>query len=107
MEFRTSTRLVGGQPTITLDGVVDLVAVPELRDALQMAVLKHPGTTLLIDLDGVVVFDDCGLGMMIGAAATARERGGDVELVCTNPAILDQLARTRVDRLFTVRATVA
>lgn len=107
MEFRTSTRLIGGQPTIALDGVVDLAAVPTLRDALHKAMLDHPGTTMLVDLDGVVAFDDSGLGIIIGAAATARDRGGDIELVCTSPTIRQYLARTRLDQLLTVRVTAS
>jgi anti-anti-sigma factor len=107
MEFRTSTYTVGGRPVVAVEGVVDLVAVPLVRDLFQRLLREHPGATLVIDLDGVTAFDDCGLGVLVGAAATARERGGDVELVCTSGPVRERLALTRLDQLFTVRETAA
>ena len=107
MEFHVSTHTIGGRPVIVVEGVVDLVAVPELRDVFQRQLRDHVGATLIVDLDGVVAFDDCGLGVLVGTAATARERGGDVEIVCTRGALRERLAVTGLDRLFTVRETAA
>ena len=107
MEFRSSTYTVDDRPVVAVEGVVDLVAVPVVRDLFQRLLREHAGDTLVIDLDGVTTFDDCGLGVLVGAAATARERGGDVELVCTAGALRDRLAVTRLDQLFTVRETAA
>ncbi len=107
MEFRTTTYSVGDHPVVALEGVVDLVAVPAVRDVFQRLVREHVGATLLVDLDGVTTFDDCGLGVLVGAAATARELGGDVEIVCTDGPLRRRLAVTRLDQLFTVRETAA
>lgn len=107
MDFRTSAKTIGGHPVIALEGVIDLVAVPVVRDLVQRVVMDHPATTVIVDLDGVTAFDDCGLGVLVGAATSARERGGDVELVCTSGALRDRLSISRIDQLFTVRETAA
>ena len=107
MDPRRSTRSIGGHPTVVLDGVVDLASIGRVHDVLHRAVLDHPGVVVIIDLDGVSALDDAGLVIMLGAAAGARQRGGDIELVCTSAALLDRLALTRVDQLLTIRSTVA
>jgi anti-sigma B factor antagonist len=107
MDLRTTTSLVAGVPTVVLDGAVDLVTVGRLHDALHRAVLDHPGRTVRVDLDGVTALDDGGLGVLVGVAATARERGGELELVCSNPGIRRRLTDTRVDRILEIRSTVA
>lgn len=104
---RIVTSLVAGQPTVSIDGVVDLAGVAHVRDAIQRAVLDHRGRTLRIDLDGVEGLDDSGLGVLVGAGAAARHHGGDVELVCSSPALLERLRVTRLDRIFEVRTSVA
>jgi anti-anti-sigma factor len=106
MDDGTSTRTIAGRPVVTLDGVIDLVAIPVVRDLLHRVILEHPAATVLVDLDGVTGLDDCGFGVLVGAAA-ARERGGDLEVVCTSSRLRDRLSLTRLDRLFTVRETAA
>ena len=39
---------------------------------------SNAGTTVYVDLDGVTVLDDTGLGMLLGATGRARHRGGDL-----------------------------
>ena len=63
--------IVGDTPTIALGGLVDLGSVPLLQDVLTRAVLDHPGETIVVDLDGVVSFDDTALGLLLAAAARA------------------------------------
>ena len=95
--------MVGDTPTIGLGGLVDLGSVPMLHDVLTRAVLDHPGETIVVDLDGVVSFDDIALGLLLAAAARARELGGELEIVCSSGRLLDRLESTRFDRAVTVR----
>ena len=54
-----------------------------------------------------IAIDDAALGLLLGAAARAREAGGDLELVCSNERVRARLASTRVDRCIAVRAAIA
>ena len=95
--------MVGDTLTIGLGGLVDLGTVPLLQDVLTRAVLDHPGETIVVDLDGVVSFDDVALGLLLAAAGRARDLGGELEIVCSSDRLLDRLASTRFDRAVTVR----
>jgi anti-anti-sigma factor len=105
VDLQVRVALVGDTPTIALGGLVDLGSVPILQDVLTRAVLDHPGETIVVDLDGVVSFDDTALGLLLAAAGRARELGGELEIVCTSDRLLARLASTRFDRAVTVRTT--
>jgi anti-anti-sigma factor len=107
MQVHTTLDQVGGSIVVTVDGVVDLAAVGHLHDDLARAVRRHPGVTLLVDLDAVSVLDDAGLGVLLGAAAAARAEHGDLEVVCSRPALRARLGSTRFDRAVNVRNTIA
>ncbi len=106
MQVRTTVDNVGGFVVVTVDGAVDLASVGHLHDDLMRAVRQHHAVTLLVDLDAVTVLDDAGLGVLLGAAAAAREAGGDVEVVCTRATLRERLDRTRFDRAVTVRGSI-
>ncbi len=107
MQVHTTLDHVGGSIVVTVDGVVDLAAVGHLHDDLSRAVRRYPGVTLIVDLDAVSVLDDAGLGILLGAAAAARDSAGDLEVVCTRPALRERLALTRFDRAVNVRDSIA
>ena len=106
MQVHTTLDHVGGSIVVTIDGLVDLAAVGLLHGDLSRAVRRHPGTTLVVDLDSVSVLDDAGLGVLLGAAAAARDSEGDLEVVCTRPALRERLARTGFDRAVNVRDSI-
>ena len=105
MDLQVRLATIGDTPTIALGGLVDLGSVPLLQDVLTRAVLDHPGETIVVDLDGVVSFDDVALGLLLAAAARARDLGGELEIVCTSDRLLARLASTRFDRAVTVRGS--
>jgi anti-anti-sigma factor len=106
MQLHTRLDEVGGSFVVSVDGVVDLAAVGRLHDDLARAVRQHPGVTVVVDLDAVGVLDDAGLGILLGAAATARSQGGDLVVVCTRPALRTRLETTRFDRAVDVRDSI-
>ena len=107
MQVHTRIDDVGGAIVVTVDGVIDLAAVGHLHDDLTRAVRQHPGITLLVDLDATVAVDDAGLGILLGAAAAARDAGGDLEVVCTHAVLRERLRHTRFDCAVTVRDSIA
>lgn len=99
------TSNVGGLTVLAVGGDVDLATIPRLRDALVRLVAERPGLTVAVDLDGVGVLDDSGLGVILGAAGRAREAGGDLTIVCSDPRLRARLHLTGLDRAVSVRDT--
>lgn len=106
VQVHVSIDQVGDDIVVSIDGAVDLASLGSLHDGLARAIRQHRGATLLVDLDAVSVLDVAGLGVLLGAAAAARDAGGDLEIVCTRPALCQQLVRTRLDRAITVRSSI-
>lgn len=107
MQVHTRVDTVGDSIVVTVEGIVDLSTVGRLHDDLARAVRQHPGVTLVVDLDAVGALDDAGLGVLLGAAAVSRDAGGNMEVVCSQPALLARLTRTHFDRAVDVRGSVA
>lgn len=105
--MRAAVSSVGGSVVVTVDGIVDLAAVGALRDDLTRTIRRHPGQTIAVDLDAAESIDDTGLGVLLGAAATARDSGGDLVVVCNRPALRARLETSRFDRAVEVRTTIA
>ena len=85
-----------GHRVLAIEGVVDLAATPRLHDVLRRFV-AHDGP-LAIGLDGVAVLDDAALGLLLGAAATARATGQRLLVVVGDGPLRQRLADTRFDR---------
>jgi anti-sigma B factor antagonist len=97
----------GDVPVLSVAGEVDLATAPQLRDALVRVAAEHPGTVVVVDLDGVALLDSVGLGVLIGGLRRMRASGGDVALVCTTPRLIELLALCGLDRVFEIHPSVA
>lgn len=107
MDLRISTRLVAGHHVLGLDGVVDLAAIPRLHGALGQLLAQSGPDPLAVDLDGVTVLDDAALGLLLGAAATARSSGRILHVVCGDDRLRRRLADARFDRAVPVNRSLA
>lgn len=98
-----------GAPRVVagVEGIVDLSSVGTLHMDLTTAVRRSPGATLFVDLDGARAIDDAGLGVLLGAAAAARDAGGELIIVCSRNSLRARLAHTRLDRAIAVRERIA
>jgi len=103
MDLRARHDTVGSLPVVSLSGSVDLSTVPALSDALLRLVTEHPGQEVAVDLDGIDVLDDTGLGVLLGAAGRARQGGGDLVIVTTDERLRQRFATTGLDRAIEVR----
>lgn len=106
MSLHTTVTQVGDAQVVAVEGDVDLASIGVLHGELARVLRQHPASTVVVDLDGVRALDDAGLGVLLGAAASAREADGDLEVVCTRPTLRSRLERTGFDRAVTVRATI-
>jgi len=107
VELRGDISVVGGRAIVALSGVADLSTLPTLRDLLMRTVVLHPDATVAVDLDGVGVLDDAALGVVLGMAGRLRERGHDLVVVATRPAVLDRFRVTGFDRAVAVVPSLA
>jgi anti-sigma B factor antagonist len=98
MTLRCTNVVFDEETVVSISGAVDLASVGSLRDHLLRTVLDAPGATVTVDLDEVVSLDDAGLGVLLGAAGRARQRAGDLRVVCTNERLLEYLHVTGADR---------
>jgi anti-anti-sigma factor len=107
MDLTLRTDVVESMPVVSVHGEIDLATVPRLRDHLHRELDNHPGQPLVVDLDAVTVFDDVGLGVLLGARRAARARGVDVVVVASVPRLCTLLADTGVDSVLRRADSVA
>lgn len=103
MDMRCRATVVGETPLLHVSGEVDLATAPMLRDAALRLVSDMPGHIVAVDLDGVTVLDDTGLGVLLGAAGRARATGGDLYIVCTNERLREWFEVSGLARAVEVR----
>jgi anti-sigma B factor antagonist len=85
---------------LVLRGDLDLENAPTLRDALVGVI--DGDARILVDMQAVEFLDSAGLGILIGGRKRARAGGGDLELICSNRAVLRPIEITGLDRTFTI-----
>jgi anti-sigma B factor antagonist len=67
----------GGGVRLVVEGELDLAGAPMLDEALERA-LGEGHDDIAVDLAGTTLLDSTGLGALIRAARTVRERGGRI-----------------------------
>ena len=107
MNLRVETRTPReGAAVIALSGEVDVYTSPRVKQ--EIVDLLNGGTIkLLVDLSGVEYLDSTGLGVLIGGLKRAREREGDLKLLCDNPRILRIFEITGLTKIFEIHRTEA
>jgi anti-sigma B factor antagonist len=107
MQLTVEARSVqDGTAVIALGGEVDVYTSPRLKQ--EMVDLLNKGITrLVIDLSAVEYLDSTGLGVLIGGLKRARERDGDLRLICDNLRILRIFEITGLTKIFDIYRTEA
>ena len=102
MNLKVETRNVrDGVAVIALSGEVDVYTSPRLKQ--EMVELLNKGTTnLVVNLPAVQYLDSTGLGVLNGGLKRAREREGDLRLVCDNVRILRIFEITGLTKIFDI-----
>lgn len=89
-----------------MDGEIDLSNATSLRARIDE--LVHRGDRrLVVDLGGVGFMDSSGLSVLVAGMKRMREAGGELAIACPNEPILKVFAVTGLDRVFSIRASVA
>ena len=106
MELVTRQTIVGTYQVLNLSGEVDLATMPRLSDALTKLLASATGLAV-VDLDGLSILDDTGLGLLLGAAGRARQGGAELVVVCSAPALRSRLSLTGFDRAVRVTESIS
>jgi len=100
-----TVREEAGVVVAALSGDVDLESSPRARELLLG--LVRDGRSVLVDLSGVGYIDSSGVASLIEAFQLARRAGTGFALVSPTPSALRVLQLARLDRVFTIHATLA
>ncbi len=90
---------------VSFAGEVDLENSPQARRVLLECVGR--GRNVFVDLSGVSYIDSSGVASLVEAFQVSRQKGSGFALVSVNTAALRVLELARLDRVFTIHATLA
>lgn len=105
MELEIPDQTIDGWTVVAASGEIDVATAPRLRERLG-GFIEDGDNRLVVDLEDVAFIDSTGLGVLVGAVRRARDRQGDVRLVCTNSRLLKVLGATGLDKVFTIGDSV-
>jgi anti-sigma B factor antagonist len=102
-EFACRAEWVGeGSAVVTVEGELDLETSSQLGEVLDDLAARGIARQLVIDLSPCAFVDSTGLGLLVAAQ---RRADAPLDLVVTNPQLLDLLELTALDQLFHVHET--
>ncbi|WP_053648048.1 MULTISPECIES: STAS domain-containing protein [unclassified Streptomyces] len=94
-----------GTGVVKVEGELDQHTSPRLTEALE-GVHLTAGTTLVVDLSGLMYCDSTGLTVLIGLHQRTEAAGAPLVLAGLENELLRIFRVTGLDRLFTLRTTV-
>jgi anti-sigma B factor antagonist len=93
-----------GASIVVLKGDVDLESSPAARDILLRSV--DGAGKVLVDLSSVTYIDSSGVASLVEALQAAKRNGGKFALVAASDPTRRVLELARLDKVFTMYATV-
>ena len=84
--------------TVALEGDLDNLSVPVLREALD-AIYKEECFAILLDLGGLSFTDSSGLGAMVGAWRRCQREGGSLSVSNPSASVRRLMDMTGISKL--------
>jgi anti-sigma B factor antagonist len=101
MDLAIERRTEGTWTIIAVEGEIDLLTAPTLRDRV-MKPLEDGVFELVLDMSKVTFLDSSGLGVLVALHKRLRERDGRLVIVATARPVLSVLNLTGLDKVFDV-----
>jgi anti-sigma B factor antagonist len=102
VSFKINTRSIDSNiPLIELEGEVDVYTAPQLKQQM-ISLLETGKIDMVVDLTKVEYLDSTALGILIGGLKRAREREGNLPLICPSPRIRRVFEITGLDKIFDI-----
>jgi anti-sigma B factor antagonist len=89
---------------VDVEGEVDVLTSPRLKTALA-GIVDSGATTLVLNLDQVRYMDSTGLGVIVSALKTIREKDGVIVLTGLSPHLMKIFEITGLRKIFDVYPT--
>lgn len=99
----TVEELAQGGSVVRVDGELDLATKEHLEDAVERA---DASGRLVIDLTACTFLDSSAVRLLMSTARSAKDAGGTVSLVASDPGILRILEIAAVDTVLPVHPTL-
>lgn len=96
---------IEGVAVVRLAGDIDLQSSPKVRKALLQCLAER--RDMLVDLAEVAYIDSSGVASLVEAFQGARRNGTRFGLVGVSSAAMRVLQLARLDKVFSIHATVA
>ena len=101
----TSAYLGGDAHVVTVEGELDIAAVPALRDELRR-IDGDGGQDVIVDLLAVPFVDSVALGLLVEASKRMKARGGVFRIVSDDRRIARIIEITGLDRVLRRHSTL-
>ena len=106
MEASVRTRQIGSATyRIALTGEFDMYTAPEFTHDLH-ASIERGASEVIVDLSATTFIDSTFLGVLLGGLRSARERGGQISVVCAD-SMRKIFEITGLDRVLTIAEALA
>lgn len=105
MQLRVHERKVGPATVLSLDGELDLVTAPLLRQKVVSAV-SEGARLLVLDLSGLTHLDSTGLGQVVASLRRVRAHDGELAVVVPDPHVRRIFQICDLDRVLVLNQTV-
>lgn len=103
MTMKASNRQVGDVTIVDLSGRITLgEGSVVLRDTIQDLVSKG-NTKILLNLENVTYIDSSGIGELVSAFTTVRNKGGELKLLKLTKKVHDLLQITKLYTVFDIK----
>ncbi len=99
-----SKLLGGGVAVLKLEGKLNMVSAPHLRQEVHSAVAAG-NSKVVIDLSAVDFIDSSGLGALINGLKSTRQAGGDLRIAGPTEQVRLVLELTNMDRVLNAYET--
>lgn len=88
--------------TVYLNGELDHHTTSEIKDTIDLNILKAPVKKLVLDMSGVTFMDSSGIGLIVGRYNRIRSFGGSMTIRNPNPTLLKILKMSGIDKLMKI-----
>lgn len=97
--MKIHTRVLGGGVAVlTLDGKLNMVSAPHLREEVHSCVTAG-NNHVAVDLKKVDFIDSSGLGALINGLKATRQAGGDLRIASPTEQVKMVLELTNIDKV--------
>lgn len=102
MDFQIKTSEKENKALIQVQGDVDMLTSPDLRDSL-VPFFRPEIQKIVVDLSGVTFMDSSGIATLVEGLQWSRKQDSQFVLVAPGPTVMNALSLTKLDKIFVIQ----